>query len=317
MTHSGNPQISVIMPAYNAADFVAEAVRSILAQTFAKFEIIIIEDRSTDSTRAIVKSFTDERILVAENPANLGEAASFNVGMELARGDFLARFDADDIAESNRLKVQYEFMIARPDVTICGSDVDCFGELTGLTDVPPNDGDIKANFMIATANIMNPTAFIRRKFIMERRCRANPDYAMASDLAFWIECMRQGAVFANIKKPLIRYRTRERNRGGQPNPALREILGGLALDFFPSLSRNEALDMVRIFVVEPMTLNSNDASRTVAACRKALFDDTSHFGENRTLLRQHVTNYAQRFINAVDTAIRQSHADARWRLSDP
>jgi glycosyltransferase involved in cell wall biosynthesis len=305
MTDSRTPKVSVIMPAYNAEEFLRDAVESILSQTLTDFELIVIEDGSIDGTRAILKSFTDERVIVGENLANLGEAESFNIGMALARGDFLARFDADDIAEPNRLELQYEFMTAHPAVTICGSDMHSFGEIAGITDVPPGDGEIKANFMAATGNIMNPTAFLRRKFVMDTRCRANPGYAMASDLAFWIECMRHGAVFANVKKPLIRYRTRARNLGGQPDPTVREILTGLAADYFPSLSHTEAKAMVRIFVVASGPLNFAEVCQTVTASEKALTDNTSYFGENRNLLRDLVVNYLRMFMSSAAAAIRQ------------
>jgi glycosyltransferase involved in cell wall biosynthesis len=305
MADSVKPKVSVIIPAYNAAEFVAEAVQSILVQTFADFELIIIEDGSTDRTRAILKSFTDERVIVGENLANLGEAESFNIGMALARGDFLARFDADDIAESNRLELQYEFMMAHPEVTVCGADMSSFGEIVAVTAVPLHDGDIKANFMLAKANIMNPTAFVRRQFVIEHRIRMHPGYTSGDDLAFWIDCMRHGAVFANIDKPLIRYRTRPRNRGGQPDPTVREILTRLALDFFPSLSHTEAKALIRIFSVASANLNFGEISQTVTASEKALADNRCYFGENRIVLRNLVVAHLQMFIQAATASIRE------------
>ena len=298
--NSETPKISVVMPAYNAATFVADAVNSILAQSFAGFELIVVEDGSTDATREVLKSFTDPRIAVVANPANLGEAGAFNIGLALAHGEFVARFDADDIAEPNRLELQLAFMTAHPEITVCGSDGECFGEITGPTGVPETDADIKANFMAGMSNIVNPTAVIRRKFLTDTGVRANPNYRTACDLGFWIECMRKGAVFANIKQTLIRYRTNARNFGGEFNPARREILTQLAGEFFPALSRSEAAALSRIFFLgEPMAMSFAEIRRTLAACEKALGEGTSYYGENRDLLRQHVTNYSQAFLKMM------------------
>ena len=111
------------MPVYNAENFIAEAIESVLLQTFRDFELLIINDGSTDNTSDVIRSFNDQRIVLIEQE-NLGVAAALNKGLQHARADYIARFDADDICYPNRLQIQYEFMVSNPDYVIIGSSVD-------------------------------------------------------------------------------------------------------------------------------------------------------------------------------------------------
>lgn len=118
-----NPKVTVLMPAYNAAKYIGEAIASVLKQTFTDFELLIINDGSTDETANIVRSFDDPRIvLVTQN--NKGVAAALNLGLTYARAPYIARFDADDVCYPNRLKIQYDFITAYPQYSVVGSAVD-------------------------------------------------------------------------------------------------------------------------------------------------------------------------------------------------
>ena len=96
------PKISVILPAYNAENYISQAIDSILAQTYGDFEFIILNDCSTDGTERIILSFDDPRIRYVRNEQNLGVAATLNRGLELAAGEYIARMDADDISLPER-----------------------------------------------------------------------------------------------------------------------------------------------------------------------------------------------------------------------
>ncbi len=115
-----NIKITVLMPCYNAADYIAEAIQSVLAQTFPHFELLIINDGSTDNTTAIIQSFADERIVLIEQEQQ-GVAAALNNGLQHARAPYIARFDADDSCFPNRLEEQYRFMLAHPACIVVGS----------------------------------------------------------------------------------------------------------------------------------------------------------------------------------------------------
>jgi len=111
------------MPCYNAGDYIAEAIDSVLAQTFPDFELLVINDGSSDNTVDIIRSFTDERIVLIEQEQQ-GIAAALNNGLRYARAHYIARFDADDICLSNRLEKQYRFMQANPGCIVVGSGAD-------------------------------------------------------------------------------------------------------------------------------------------------------------------------------------------------
>jgi glycosyltransferase involved in cell wall biosynthesis len=118
-----NPKITVLMPAYNAGKYIGEAIASVLEQSFTDFELLIINDGSTDDTEKIIRSFKDPtKELISQE--NKGVSAALNLGLSHARANYIARFDADDICLPNRLKVQYDFMTAYPEYTIIGSAVE-------------------------------------------------------------------------------------------------------------------------------------------------------------------------------------------------
>jgi glycosyltransferase involved in cell wall biosynthesis len=117
------PIITVLMPAYNAAGFIAQAVDSVLQQSFTNFELLVVDDGSVDDTVTVVQSFKDKRIRLLQMP-HKGIAAALNSGLEAASGKYIARFDADDICYPQRLQVQYDFLTAHPDHIICGCTAD-------------------------------------------------------------------------------------------------------------------------------------------------------------------------------------------------
>src|ERR1700761_448098 len=117
------PHISVLMPAYNAEKYIGTAINSLLKQTFSSFELVIINDGSTDNTINIINAFNDKRIKLVDQQ-NKGIAAALNHGLKIARAPYIARFDADDICMPERLEVQYNFLSMNPDYVIVGSDAD-------------------------------------------------------------------------------------------------------------------------------------------------------------------------------------------------
>jgi len=116
-----NVKVTVLMPAYNTENYIREAIDSVLNQTFRDFELLIINDGSTDKTEDIIRSISDPRIVLV-NQDNAGVSAALNTGIGLARGEFIARFDADDVCYPNRLELQYQFIRANPAYVLIGSD---------------------------------------------------------------------------------------------------------------------------------------------------------------------------------------------------
>lgn len=115
------PKVTVFVPVYNAARYVGHAVESILAQTFRDFELLVLDDGSTDGSLDTVAGYRDPRIRLERNPANLGIGATRARGLELARGEYLALLDSDDLAHPDRLRQQLAFLESHPDFAVVGT----------------------------------------------------------------------------------------------------------------------------------------------------------------------------------------------------
>jgi glycosyltransferase involved in cell wall biosynthesis len=117
------PMITVLMPAYNAGKYIADAIRSVLTQSFTDFELLIVDDGSSDDTVTVINSFTDERIVLMHQ-SHGGVSRALNTGLQQARGKYVARFDADDICYEHRLHRQFNFLETHPEYVVVGSDAD-------------------------------------------------------------------------------------------------------------------------------------------------------------------------------------------------
>lgn len=118
-----SPAITVLMPAYNAEKYIGEAIDSVLQQTFGDFELVIVNDGSTDGTEQVIRAYQDERIVLI-NQLNSGVAAALNTGLNYARAPYIARFDADDVCYPQRLEKQYNFLQHNPEYILAGSNAD-------------------------------------------------------------------------------------------------------------------------------------------------------------------------------------------------
>lgn len=146
------PQLSVILSVYNGADYLRAAVDSILSQTFRNFELILINDGSTDSSKEIIESYDDPRIRLI-NQENHGLVFSLNRGFSLAAGEYIARMDADDISSPSRLEKQMEVISSKPEVAVVGSFFSYIDEEDNHLDTvmasPTKDIDIKRSLYVA------------------------------------------------------------------------------------------------------------------------------------------------------------------------
>ena len=201
--------ITVLMPLYNGASYVRQAVESILNQSYRNFEFLIIDDGSTDAGPDIVTAMRDERIVLLRNPSNLGVAATLNRGLEAARGRYIARMDADDISLPDRLERQVRFMDEHPDVGISGSWVWLFGggKLPFTCRVPGESREVAA-YMLFENPLWHMTVIMRRDALNYYSLRYNPDFSRSEDYDLWI---RAGRFFplANLERVLVRVRRTE------------------------------------------------------------------------------------------------------------
>lgn len=203
------PEVSVIMAAYNSQDTIAEAVGSVLAQSFRDFELIVIDDGSTDDTMGIVGSYKDGRIRCLSNPRNCGLPASLNRGISCARGKYMARMDADDIMLPDRLKAQAEFLSEHHDVSIVGSDYVIFGRGTVMKRrcMPVTDDEIRGA-ALNHSPFCHPSVMARREVF--ERFSYNTEFRYGQDYELWSRVLAEFKG-ANIPKVLLRYRLGERS----------------------------------------------------------------------------------------------------------
>ncbi|MCL1985801.1 MAG: glycosyltransferase [Betaproteobacteria bacterium] len=201
------PLISVIMPARNAAAFVAEAVDSILGQTEGNFEYLVLDDASDDDTYDALCSLRDPRIFLHRNKKPLGITPSLNKLLDLAQGDFIARMDADDISLPERFARQVAFMRKHPDIWVCGGPHTYFGaEAERVREVPLEHDEIKSALLF-TNPLAHPFVMIRGDRVCKHGIRYDETMTCAQDYELWIRlALRYEARFANIPQLVGRYR---------------------------------------------------------------------------------------------------------------
>lgn len=163
------PDITVLVPAYNAAKYIARAIDSVLAQSFANFELLVINDGSTDDTQLVIESFNDPRIRLI-NQTNQGVAAALNIGLLNARAELVARFDADDICMPHRLQLQYDFMRSHPAHVLVGSNahyINKNGEYVFTETLPAYDHDAIRELEPMKCPFIHSAVMFRKSCILE------------------------------------------------------------------------------------------------------------------------------------------------------
>jgi glycosyltransferase involved in cell wall biosynthesis len=202
------PQITVVMPCYNASRYVEEAIKSVLCQSFEDFEFIIINDGSVDDTDKLIQSFEDKRIVYINHKTNKGNYHARNEGIRMAKGRFICVMDADDISYESRLNSQYNFMISHPKIGCCGSDADMideFGNLVGKIVKPSvNRGKLSVLFLVDNF-ILHPSLILRRSSLLKYKLLYNTKYRYAADFDFVGRCLRHFSV-VNTGEVLLKYR---------------------------------------------------------------------------------------------------------------
>ena len=201
-----NPQITVILPAYNVAKYIGIAINSVLAQTFTDFELLIINDGSTDDTEKIIRSFSDDRIRLI-NQTNQGVAAALNIGMLNARADLVARFDADDICLPERLMVQYNFLNDNPDYIIVGSDADYIDmneEYVFTYSMPAHANNEIQELHVNKCPFIHSAVLFRKEFILQAG-GYNIEACAFEDHILWAKSIRLGKT-CNLQQVLLQVR---------------------------------------------------------------------------------------------------------------
>jgi glycosyltransferase involved in cell wall biosynthesis len=203
------PRVSVLMSVYNGERFLINSVESILEQTFPDFEFLIIDDGSTDSTWEILEKYADKeaRIILVRNEKNIGLTRSLNKGLALARGEYLARQDADDISLPQRLEMQVKFLDAHPEVSLVGTGMEIIdenGKILALHQPPTDHESIAAELLIKNNSVGHSTVMARLDILKELR-GYNERLPYAQDYDLWWRLCRKRKI-ANLPEILVKWR---------------------------------------------------------------------------------------------------------------
>lgn len=204
-----SPRVSVIMPVFNTAEYLGEAIQSILDQSYADFEFIIINDGSTDHSEKIINSFNDPRIIALKNERNQGLVFTLNRGVNLARGEWIARMDGDDISLPIRFEEQMQYLHDHPYVDVLATTVQ-------LIDEQGRDAGIWADdhanilpqqildYLPVNNCIAHPSVMVRTEVL--KKFKYLEEQAQAEDYDLWLRIAARGYVIHKLAETLLKHR---------------------------------------------------------------------------------------------------------------
>lgn len=197
------PKVTVLMPVYNASPYIDSAISSILNQTFDDFEFLIFNDGSTDNSEDKINSYNDKRIQFFDSKTNVGHVHHLNHGIEIAKGEYIARMDADDISLPNRIKKQVDFMDNHPEVGICGTWFKII-DSNSTVKHPTKNTEIRLALLTNSA-IGHPTAMLRNTLLQQYNLRYDASFVPAEDYLLWVNATKY-CQLANLPEVLLKYR---------------------------------------------------------------------------------------------------------------
>lgn len=197
-------RVTVLMPVYNGECYLRETIDSVLNQGFCDFEFLIINDGSTDHTREIVLSYSDDRIRLVDNEQNIGLVASLNKGLDMIDTEYIARMDADDLWDPSKLEKQIALLDSRPEIGLCGTSIRKFGIIKGDMFFPEDNEGLKVGFLFYCM-MSHPSVVFRRSMLAASKLRYKKEAFPAEDYQMWIDCLNVTQIY-NIPEPLVYYR---------------------------------------------------------------------------------------------------------------
>lgn len=287
--------VSILMPVYKTAAYLKEAVDSMLAQTFEDFELIVLNDCSPDNAEDILDSYSDPRIIRYRGEQNQGLANVLNVGMGLAKGEYIARMDSDDISMPDRLKVQVDYLDSHPEVGLCSCGMRLFGT---RDDVWVRDADMESiKFRALFHSPILHASSMWRKSTFEN-LRFNQAYVPAEDYELWTRALVAGCKMINLPQVLYLYRTfPEQATSNVKSTDIKsaEVRRQYVKAIFPQATEEQ---------VERLSNLSDMAARDIASLRKAL-DELISLNGSAQYFENSIADRCKRYYqNALYTEMR-------------
>lgn len=233
------------MPVFNAAQYLSQAIDSILTQSFPDFELLIINDGSTDDSVEIIESFHDSRIKLIHNPGNIKLIKTLNRGLELIDSKYIARMDADDIATPDRLEKQFLYMEKHPEIGLLGSNYQTMGTNKNKIEKYPSIHDqIIINLFLNRKSFAHPTVMFRQSVFKENNLFYSSQHQHVEDYELWTRVARYTKL-ANLNDTLLHYRVQEnqitQKYRAEIDSALPKIWNQQLTDFGLSASPDELI----------------------------------------------------------------------------
>lgn len=290
-------KLAVMLPAYNAENFITECLDSLLNQTFSDFCILAVNDASTDNTDNILESYAakDTRLRVYHFSENQGEPAVMQFTMDILKEmdvEYVARMDADDICFPNRFETQIQYLDNHPKIDILGSNAILFYD--GQADKEPKvsdltllDKDIKAHLSLARRHMINPTTMWRHSSIKDLTINY-AQTATAPDFHMWVQCALHQKKFANLAEPLLFYRIHQGQASKIHDKMSESIQYSMELwisHLFPELTPKEVSLLSLILHGKSIRLYPEEFEIAFSAYEKVHSNnEISLFGEDREMM---------------------------------
>lgn len=205
---NNQPIITVLMTVYNGEKYLKYSIESILSQSFKDFEFLIIDDCSTDSSVQIIRSYDDQRIVLHHNEVNIGQTKSLNVGLNLAKGRYIARIDSDDLSFPPRLEKQLDYIVKHPEYAVVGTSgilIDHLGKKIGTHRVPTNYSEMLVQLFLVSSPMIHVSVLMNKEII----CSVggyNEWFKISQDYELWSTLIRRDYKIGNIPDILVAYR---------------------------------------------------------------------------------------------------------------
>ena len=279
-------RVTVLMPVYNVASYVQEAIGSVLAQSYRDFELLVIDDCSTDDTVSRVRAISDPRLRLVVNERNLGLADNLNRGLGLVDTELVARMDGDDIALPHWLESTIAYLDEHPTVGVCGGGAQRFGTSQALVQLPEDDAAGRVGLLFR-CSVLVPV--VRMSVIRKHDLRYRREAFPAADYRFWADATEFTRLH-NLPQVLFRYRMHEsqictaqqevqkqhvaevrRMMLRRMGEAVSEADEQYFVDsFFSTVHGRESMHMMRSFAARLQSLNAQCGYYDAAELRRAL-----------------------------------------------
>ncbi|MBS5412727.1 MAG: glycosyltransferase family 2 protein [Bacteroides thetaiotaomicron] len=188
------PEITILMPVRNGEKYIKESIDSILKQTFTDFELLIMDDGSTDRTVERIERYTDERIRLIRRKHNF--IRNLNEGLELALGTYIARMDADDIMHTERLRIQLKRMKKNPNITVCGTWAKIFSDKGNERNVFHFGHEIICEPVLELLKynmLLHPSVMVKKEFLFNHHIKYQ-NYPYVEDYKLWFDIAKAGGI---------------------------------------------------------------------------------------------------------------------------